>query len=100
MELAELIEGITATDPVEFKRQLDEKIKSSGVKVLVQDSENIYVPKARFDEVNSEKKELESTIAGQTQELAVLKPLVSEVEEAKTTIASICLLYTSDAADE
>ena len=48
-----------------------------------------YIPKARFDEVNEEKKKAESTIAERDKQLETLKNSTGDVEAMKQQIATL-----------
>ena len=48
-----------------------------------------YIPKARFDEVNTEKKKLETTVAERDTQLETLKNSTGDVEAMKKQIADL-----------
>jgi hypothetical protein len=48
-----------------------------------------YIPKARFDEVNDEKKKLETTVVERDQQLEILKNSTGDVETMKKQITDL-----------
>ena len=89
MKLTDLLGNITATTPDGIAAEIEANAKAAGASLLISDKENIYIPKARFDELNATKKTLEATVAEQTAEVAKLSTLTAENEATKTQLETM-----------
>ena len=71
-----------------IKLGLDEETAEKVAKASAEELKG-YIPKARFDEVNNEKKKLETTVAERDQQLETLKNSTGDVEAMKTKISEL-----------
>lgn len=71
-----------------IKLGLDEETAEKVAKASAEELKG-YIPKARFDEVNNEKKKLETTVIERDQQLEALKNSTGDVEAMKKQIADL-----------
>lgn len=71
-----------------IKLGLDEETAEKVAKASAEELKG-YIPKARFDEVNNEKKKLETTVIERDQQLEALKNSTGDVEAMKKQIVDL-----------
>lgn len=83
--LSQLLEGFTGT-PEELQAHINAKSTELGAKILIEDAENIYIPKSRFDQSQATVKALTSEVDTNKSEIAKLTKQTEGNEEAQTTL--------------